>query len=280
MDERNVSTTIQRSFYRSGQVREEVPVRNGRRHGIARVWHKNGQLASEEPFQNGLLHGMCRQWDERGKLLGDYRMEHGTGIQRVWFENGVLQCEQSFIHGKATGPCRRWLQDGSFASEEWLVENKEVTPTEYVKKAAAHPDWPKYATNGAHRRKLSPEKLEEQAFRLHCEWLLGKENTRDAIEWLNQAKVSACAIGALSAARARKIVSEALAAGARRVLASDTYVSKQGKQFADVLLVELPKLKTRRAAIRKVFTSLPRPAKCAMQPDDDHGEPWLYVYLG
>lgn len=280
MDERNVSTTIQRSFYRSGQVREEVSMRNGRRHGIARVWHKNGQLASEEPFQNGLLHGKCRQWDERGKLLGEYRMEHGTGIQRVWFENGVLQCEQSFIHGKATGPCRRWLQDGSFASEEWLVENKEVTPTEYVKKAAAHPDWPKYATNGAHRRKLSPEKLEEQAFRLHCEWLLGKENTRDAIEWLNQAKVTACAIGALSAERARKIVSEALAAGARRVLASDTYVSKQGKQFADVLLVELPKLKTRRAAIRKVFKSLPRPAKCAVQPDGDHGEPWLYVYLG
>src|SRR5690606_22933064 len=153
-------------------VREEVPVRNGRRHGIARTWHKNGRLASEESYQNGLLHGACHQWDEQGKLLGDYRMDHGTGIQRVWFENGVLQSEQSFINGKATGPCRRWLQDGSFASEEWLIENKEVTPTEYAKKAAANPDWPKYAANGSHRRKLPPERLEQEAFRLHCEWLL------------------------------------------------------------------------------------------------------------
>jgi hypothetical protein len=141
-----------------------------------------------------------------------------------------------------------WLQDGSFASEEWLIENKEVPPTEYAKKVAAHPDWPKYAANGSHRRKLTPVELGHEAFRLHCEWLLGKENTRDAIEWLNQAKANACAIGALSATRARKIVSEALDAGARRVLAADTYASEKGKEFADVLLVELPKLKAKRAA--------------------------------
>jgi len=106
----------------------------------------------------------------------------------------------------------------------------------------------------------------------------GKVNTQDAAPWLGEAKSRA--VGALSGKRARKLVSEALAAGARRVLAADTYASKQGKQFSDALLVELPKVKTQRAAIRKIFASLPRLAHSALLPADDHGEPWLYVYFG
>lgn len=275
-----VSTTIQRSFYRNGQVREETPLRNGRRHGVARTWHKNGVLASEESYRDGQLHGRCRQWDEQGKLLGEYRMHHGTGIQRVWFDNGTLQLEHSLVNGVFTGPSRRWFQDGSLATEQLLVKNREVTPAKYAKEAASHPDWPRYSANGNVPRKLSPAVLEKRAFRLHCEWLAHKPTTRDATEWLNEAKANARAVGALSAGRAQKLVCGALAAGARKVLAADTYGSKQGKQFADVLLVSLPKSKSRRAAIRKLFAVLPKRAKSAVQPDRDSGELWLYVYFG
>src|SRR6185503_16775913 len=171
MDGGIVSTTRERTFYRNGQLREEAPLQKGRRHGPARSWHKNGVLAFEEPYEDGQLHGLCRQWDEKGKLLGEYRMDHGTGIQRVWFENGVLQWEQSFVNGLATGPCRMWLQDGSVGLEEWLIENREVTPAKYAKESARHPDWPKYSSNGKLPRKISPATLEKRAFRLHCECL-------------------------------------------------------------------------------------------------------------
>lgn len=261
-------------------MREETPMRNGRRHGVARTWHRNGVLASEESYQDGQLHGLCRQWDEQGKLLGEYRMHHGTGIQRVWFENGVLQLEHSLINGVFTGPSRLWFQDGALATVQLLVENREVTPAKYAKEAASHPDWPRYAANGNSPRKLSPAALEKRAFRLHCEWLAQKPTTRDAGEWLNEAGANARAVGTLSAGRARKLVNDALATGARRVLAADTYGSKQGKQFADVLLVSLPKSKPRRAAIRRLFAALPKRTKCATQPDRDSGDPWLYVYFG
>lgn len=278
-DAEMMSTTTQRSFYRNGQVREEVPLRNGRRHGVARTWYKNGTLALEEPYQDGKLHGVCRQWDERGKLLGEYQMNHGTGIQRVWFENGKLQWEHSFVNGMSTGPVRLWLQDGSFASEQWLIENREAKSPQYAKAASEHPDWPQYSSNGTAPRKLSPVKLDRRAFELHCEWLLSKENTRDALEWLQEAKPSARAVGALSGQQAQKIVNKAIASGARRVLAADIYKSKEGKEFTDVLLSQLPKSGSQRAAVREVFTSLPRRAKCAVQPDRDHGEPWLYAYF-
>lgn len=57
-------------FYRTGLVREEIPLRSGHRYGVYRVWHKNGVLASAEPYINALLHGICRQLDEAGHLLG------------------------------------------------------------------------------------------------------------------------------------------------------------------------------------------------------------------
>src|SRR6266550_3299976 len=95
-----VRTTIQRHFYRTGLIREEIPLRNGRRHGVARTWHKNGVLASEEPYRNGVPHGICRQWDEQGRLLGKYSMVHGTGVQQAWHDNGQLQMEVSTRSGR------------------------------------------------------------------------------------------------------------------------------------------------------------------------------------
>ena len=70
---RVVNAIIQRHIYRTGLLREEIPLRNGRRDGVHHTWHKDGVLASEEPYDNGLLHGICRQWDE-DHLLGEYEM--------------------------------------------------------------------------------------------------------------------------------------------------------------------------------------------------------------
>lgn len=89
--ERVVKTTIQRHFYRTGLVREEISLRSGYRQGVHRTWHKNGALASQESYVNGLLHGICRQWDETGHLLGKHRMvlaaqafnEAGTTTARI-----------------------------------------------------------------------------------------------------------------------------------------------------------------------------------------------------
>jgi hypothetical protein len=49
------------------------------------------------------------------------------------------------------------------------------------------------------------------------------------------------------------------------------------EEFAGVLQVELPK---RKQNLQRFRSSLPRPAKCALQPDDDHGDPLPYVNLG
>ena len=111
----DVRTTIQKSFYRNGQLREAMPLRNGRRHGVARVWHKNGVLASEEPYQTACCMASAASGMKPGRLLGKYRMVHGTGIQRAWHDNGKLQMEFSTVRGEFCGRNRIWLRDGTLA---------------------------------------------------------------------------------------------------------------------------------------------------------------------
>src|ERR1700742_4176157 len=97
-----MSPTTQQIYYRNGQLREAVPIRKGKRHGVVRTWHKNGVLASQEPYRKELPHGICQQWNEAGRLLGKYRMVHGTGGQRAWHDNGELQMEVSTVRGGIT----------------------------------------------------------------------------------------------------------------------------------------------------------------------------------
>src|SRR6185503_14231361 len=139
-----MSSAVQCQYYRNGQVREEVPLRKGRRHGTVRTWHKNGVLASEEPYRAGLLHGVCRQWNESGKLLGKYRLVHGTGIQRAWHDNGQLQLEVSTVRGEFTGRNRIWLRDGTLLSERFYLNGRVVSADKYREAAAKDKTLPKF----------------------------------------------------------------------------------------------------------------------------------------
>jgi hypothetical protein len=275
----NLKHRAKRIFYRNAVVAVEEVFSGRALHGPRRTWHRNGQLASEETYHHGLLHGMCRQWNEEGKLLGSYRMQNGTGIQRAWYEDGSLQMEFSTVNGKRTGRRQFWLRDGSLASEAWLIENRDVSRAEYLTEAARHRDWPRSPNERSRQRPLSRKQSEIRIYRLHCEWLLSKANTQDASKWLDHGNATSRSLGQLGFQKAKSLIAETAKHKANRVLAADIYRSKHGKEFCDSLLVQLPKAKTRRLAIRRLFKSLPPRIHCVVQPDKDGGEQWLFIYF-
>jgi hypothetical protein len=276
---RVMSTTIQQDFYRNGQLREQVPLTNGMRHGLVRTWHKNGTLATEEPFQTSLLHGLCRQWDENGRLLGKYKMVHGSGIQRTWHDNGQIQMEISTVFGEFCGRNRTWLSDGTLISESFCLHQKNVSAAEY--RAAKDKSLPNFRGQPA---KIPPRNsaLEKRMFRLFVAWLLKKPHRSEARKWLQKTPADK---GARSLGRfkrendAAKFVEALYEAGATKVIAPDIYASKTGDQFADCLLVQLPKIVVKRKAVRKVCAQLRTRRLGAMQPDDDIGETHLYLSM-
>ena len=274
-----MSATIQKTFYRNGQLRERVPIRNGRRHGIVRLWHKNGVLASAERYRNGLLHGVCRQWSEAGRLLGKYRMVHGTGIQRTWHENGRLQLEFSTVRGDFSGRYRLWLHDGALMSEEINLHGRPVTAEEY--RAARAKDKSLPMLNGETVMPL-PKTVatEKHIHEVFVRSLLAQKNRAEAAEWLKSGDNAVRSLGRFKrVSDSLKFVEALCNAGATEVIAPDIYASKTGDQFADCILVKLPGIAAKRKAVRKVCAQLSKRKLGAYQPDKDIGESHLYLLL-
>jgi len=274
-------TTIQRHFYRTGLIREEIPLRNGRRHGVARTWHRNGQLASEEPYRDGLPNGVCRQWDETGRLLGKYRMLRGTGIQRAWHDNGRLQMEVSTVRGEFCGRNRIWLRDGTLLSERFYDHGRVVSTSTHRAAAKNGKTFPRHRNDSA---KLPVETLatRKHIYRVFLSSLLEKPNRCEARTWLAKkaGDTTARSLGGFKRQRdAVKLVERLYNAGATKVIAPDIYENKTADQFADCLLVRLPKDAAKRKTIRKVCAQLRRRNLGAVQPDEDIGEAYLYLYL-
>jgi hypothetical protein len=256
-------------------------MRNGRRHGIVRIWHRNGVRASEEPYQNGLLHGVCRHWNEAGRRLGEYRMVHGTGIQRGWHDNGKLQIEVSTVGGDFCGRNRIWLRDGSLLTERFYLHGLAVSAETYHAAAAKDKMLPKFhgkSTKLAAKTRLKPLHIH----RVFVDSLLEKHNQREARKWLAKktGDQTARSLGRFKRERDATKFAEALyQAGAVEVIAPDIYRNKARDQFADSLLVQLPKNAAKRQAVRQVCGQLRTRRLGAVQPDGDIGESHLYLSL-
>jgi hypothetical protein len=277
-----MKSTIQKDFHRNGQLRATVPLRKGQRHGVCRTWHKNGVLASQEPYQAGLPHGVCRQWNEAGRLLGKYKMVHGTGVQRSWHENGRLQMEVSTVRGQFTGYSRIWLWDGTLLSEHLNLRGQPVSAAEYRAAAARDKSFAKLRGQSSKRLPDSPAR-EKHIFRVFASSMLARLNRSEARKWLRKktGDQTARSLGHFKRERdAEKFVVSLYDAGAITVILPDIYQNKTGDQFADCLLVRLPKSIARRKSIRRACARLRRRDGSAVQPDADIGEGYLYLYFG
>lgn len=225
------------------------------------------------------MHGICRQWDENGGLLGTFTMEHGTGIQRAWHDNGRLQMELSTVNGEFCGRSRLWLADGTLLSDKLRLHNRDVSIASYRRAVAKDPALPKLHGRVVLARKKPAEK---KILRVLTAELLKKPNGSEALAWLTKSpgNGSVRSLGRFKSERqATQFVEGLYEAGAVEVIAPDTYGNSKGDQFADCLVVRLPKEARRRKSIRTVCALLKKRKLGAAEPDRDIGETHLFLSL-
>lgn len=269
---------VKRQMHRNGVVAVEENFSGQKLHGLRRTWHQNGRIASEVTYEHGRLHGLCRQWNQRGKLLGSFRMNHGTGIQRDWHENGQLLFETSTVDAKFTGRTRSWLQDGTLVSEQYSIENRNVSPAEYATAAAKHPDYPRYRDGNRKLKFPETEEVEQREFQLQIKTLLSQRNKREAKAWL-EGGAKQRSLGLFNITAAKLLIQKLYDAGAKQVLAVNIYNGKPDKQFSDALLVRLPLEQKSRRLIRQTLTKLPKKQRAGVLPPQDCGEEFLFASL-
>ncbi len=235
----------------------------------------------EERCRDGLLHGVCRQWDAGGKLLGEFEMNHGTGVQREWHHNGRLKIEVSTVRGVFCGRNRLWLRDGTLLSEHFYLRGKDVSADEY--RSAAKLDRTLPRLRGRVGKPLPEGTARRQ--RIHgvfVRGLLGKPNRSEAAQWL-RSKADDKTRRFLGRFKrevdAAKFVEALYQAGAAEVIVPDIYHDKRGNQFADALVVRLPKSPAQRRAVRAVGDKLRKQKRGAVEPETDIGERHLYLSM-
>ncbi len=253
----------------------------GEFHGFNRTWHHNDQLAEELRYRHGLLHGTSRQWNKDGHLLGSFTLNHGTGTQRYWHQNGKLRLEIDSHNGRFFGRMRLWLRDGTLVQETFYINNVDVPRARYLKAARDHPDWPQHEGEPAGQVVRDNQALKRKEHELFIESLLENSCT-EARQWLSAAKNSDLRSLARfrTAKAALEFVKTLYAAGAEAVIAAIIYMGKRGKQFADRLLVKLPKASAERKALRRICQDLCVKRGGALLPDEkDIGESHLFLNL-
>lgn len=272
---------IKRFYYRSGQIHTEMRAVGGRFHGLHRTWHRNGRLAEELRYRHGLLHGVSRQWDENGRLLGSFTMIHGTGVQRYWHDNGRMQTEISSFNGNFHGRNRSWLRDGTLIREDYLSENRDVTRAAYLKAARQNPDWPQYVGEPPGRVTLKGVALERKTINLFAQSVLEKTGHAEARSWLGaEAKSPPRSLAKFRSVRtALKFVEKLYSAGAESVIVFAISAGQGKKLFADALLIQQPRTRSKRAALRKVCRDFCARRGGAALPEKEIGESHLYMML-
>jgi hypothetical protein len=272
---------IKRFYYRNGHVHMEIRQVAGEFHGFNRTWYHNDQLAEEQHYHHGLLQGITRQWDENGRLLGSFTMNHGTGRQFYWHENGNPRLEINSFNGRFYGRMRLWLRDGTLVQETYYINNVDVTRTKYLKAAREHPDWPQHEGQPAGKVARDNQALKLKEYELFIDSLLERP-CAEARQWLSPSKNpdSRSLAKFRTSKAALEFVEILYAAGAEAVIAAIIYMGKYGKQFADRLLIKLPKTPSKRRKLRMICQKLCIKRGGAMVPDEkDIGESHLFVLL-
>lgn len=88
---------IERKYYDSGALKEEIPYLGHSPHGVWREWWPNGQLKAEWPMVRGIYeNGACRQWHEDGTLSSESIYKDGKQVRtRAYNTRGKLIYDSS-----------------------------------------------------------------------------------------------------------------------------------------------------------------------------------------
>jgi len=92
---------VQRSFYPSGTVEEEVTMSDGRFHGPYRTYYPSGQLKSEAKYVDNALSGLWTSYYENGQVKErlHFRDNEENGPFVEYYENGHIKAKGTYKDG-------------------------------------------------------------------------------------------------------------------------------------------------------------------------------------
>jgi antitoxin component YwqK of YwqJK toxin-antitoxin module len=105
--------------YKSGRIKAEYRIENGKFHGPAVMWYPDGNKKMELDYQQGKKHGESHGWFSTGSKRFVYRFKENKieGKSICWYKNGQRKTEADYKEGKLYGKWNTWYENGQKKEE-------------------------------------------------------------------------------------------------------------------------------------------------------------------
>ena len=188
-----------RQYDENGYLCQEIPLKDGQRHGVVYRWSFDGTLESAEPYNEGLAHGVAKQWSPSGKLMGSYKMKHGTGIDLWWHsidgtgeapfylsevhymrhgtshgytwwlneDQTSVHIERHFLDGVQHGIFREWNEQGRICRgfPQYFVNGTKLSKRQYIRASILDESLPRFCENGNDPSRVFPTEISRYLLR-------------------------------------------------------------------------------------------------------------------
>jgi len=119
-----------KEWFASGQIKSEIPYKEGKIHGVRKTWYENGQLLRQCPYIEHMRHGVATTWYPTGRMKSEEKFESGLshGINTYWREDGKQVDKQLFIRGHLINTkINSLIRSGELTARQILkINNVEV----------------------------------------------------------------------------------------------------------------------------------------------------------
>jgi hypothetical protein len=114
---------VSRNYFENGKLRNEVPVKDGKRNGEAREYYENGQLAASIVYESDQKSGLSRWYYQDGILFQEvsFVANQKHGIEKKYYNTGELMASLPWKHGATTSGLKEYQKNGK------LVKQPEIT---------------------------------------------------------------------------------------------------------------------------------------------------------
>jgi antitoxin component YwqK of YwqJK toxin-antitoxin module len=125
-------TNVETSYWENGNIKSELPYKNGKLNGVARWYYEDGTLQQEVPYVDDMIDGTLRRYHDNGRRETEetwlnnvrngvaieynypgkrieqkyYKNDTLHGEYRKWYGNGELQIYGNIVNGLWEG---NWL---------------------------------------------------------------------------------------------------------------------------------------------------------------------------
>jgi hypothetical protein len=109
-----VTDGVIKTHYANGKLKAEIPVKNGKRHGLVVQYFGSGKKHVEMNYVDGKHNGLTKRYYENGNLYEETEYRDGVmdGTRKKYRQDGRLSTEATFFKGQPCAGLKEYLTDG------------------------------------------------------------------------------------------------------------------------------------------------------------------------